>query len=276
MHHVRSFPQHGRRRHRPHRGGRRRWRPARALTPGGAEESFTVEVSNTSGRSQQFEGALGATVEGALAFAGNQMSAQVTALGATPATAVQLVSQEPGVVGSFYPKGHSSSSEFTLPAHTSFSWKVSLGATRAWRVNNDGISLEVAAYQPGHPVFGSRVVDFQVGNGRTGGPVVETLTGSDSIAPGPAYLTYTVTNRTGAAIGTTWASALVVDSGSEPTQFAEAVWVGSAAKGHWQPLAYDALPTIAAGFGNGSSRTFELRVELVKYAGSTASQRAEA
>jgi hypothetical protein len=102
----------------------------------------------------------------------------------------------------------------------------------------------------------------QQGSGHTGGPVLEKLTGDNSLSVGhPAYELLTVTNRTGAALKQSWQMLPWIDA-KPGAQLAVDVWVGSAAKGHWQTLTRDLN---AAGLANGASKSFELRVRVVDY-----------
>ena len=185
-----------------------------ALRAGGATESFVVKVTNSTAQSQKFNTAVGELAQGELMFDSKQAHTTVTALGRTPATVSSFIDEQPGVMGSFSPKGKPLGSDFTIPAHATYSWRITEGVTKAWVVNNNGVDLELVGYQPGHSQpFGNTTVDFKVGTHRTGGPVVETLTGGSKVAPGhPAYETLTVTNRTGAAIAAPWTDVVSLSS----------------------------------------------------------------
>ncbi|MEZ0092676.1 hypothetical protein [Streptacidiphilus sp. EB129] len=170
--------------------------PAGAFMPGGATKTITVTASNTSGKAARFTANLNGMADGALGLTERDYTFKVAPVHA-PATSGVLFTQDGELMGSFYPKGGHFGNSFTIPAHTSYTWKLTLGITKNWPANDDALRLTVGAngYQT------VKALAFTVGHRRTGGPVTERFTGGTTIAPGrPAYETLTVTNRTGAAL----------------------------------------------------------------------------
>jgi hypothetical protein len=242
-----------------------------ALRPGGASESFVIEVTNTTAKPQPFNAGIGELAQGELMFDNRQMRTTVTALGRTEATASSFINEQPGIMGTLWPKGKPLGTDFTIPAHTTFSWKVAVEATKSWVANNNGVTAEVFGYQPNQDrQFGDINVNFKVGAHKTGGPVVETLSGTNTVRPDrPAYETLTVTNRTGAAIAAPWTDGVFLDG---LDTFNTDVWVGTAAKGHWQRMVNGILPAIPGGFANGATATYHFRVDLARYVGNAPTQ----
>ncbi len=251
-------------------------RPAGALLPGGRAESVVFSVTNNTAKPQKFEAGAGALPQGALDLAGGQLALQATPLGRTPATSADFQDQQPGYMGELYPRGTAVGSYFTIPAHASFSWRLSLAATKAWPANDNGFTLDTFAVQPNSFAPSESRSFFKVGKATTGGPIVERLSGGTVVAPGrPAYETLTVTNRTGAALATAWDDLAYINVPATAKGLAGAlatdVWVGSAAKGHWQPVQDSNLLNAPRGLANNATASFRLRVRLVNYATNTAS-----
>ncbi|MEY9870555.1 hypothetical protein ABH931_000009 [Streptacidiphilus sp. MAP12-33] len=231
-----------------------------AITPGGAARTEVFKVTNTSGKAQKFDGLLSVMAQGSVYLSHGELNGSVTALGRTPATGSLFESQTPGYIGIFHPAG-TKWGYFTIPAHATFSWKIALAATKAFPRNDKGIEVAVGAVGPGPVRPSIATVGIKVGKG-TGGPVVEKLTGDTSLSVGhPAFESLTVTNHTGAALNQAWLMEPMLQQ-APGAKLAVDEWVGSAAKGHWQPFAKDLN---AAGLANGASKTFELRVRVVDY-----------
>jgi hypothetical protein len=235
--------------------------PNARLQLGGAARTEILKVTNATGKAQKFHGELSANAGGAVYLQSGELVGNVTALGKTPATNSIFVSQSPGYLGAFYPKGHKFGT-FTIPAHTTYSWKIAIAATKSFPLNDNLLFVHAGAFLPGASAPGFATVEYKVGNGHTGGPVLENLWGDVELTAynHPAFEFLTVTNHTGAALKS-WSMMpwLVQKPGA---QLAMDVWVGSAAKGHWVPLTNDLS---AAGLANGASKTFQLRVRVVHY-----------
>ena len=246
--------------------------PAGSLTPGGAAESFTVTAANNTATAQEFTSEAGGSTTGAIPLNTAAVAFQATAIGATPATGGSLNSEDGELLGAFYPAGGHFGDSFSIPAHTTYSWRLSLAATKAWPLNDadlkffvEGNSATVA------PVF----TTFEVGDGTTGGPTTQTFDGAGIVAPGqPAYEHLTVTNHTGAALGQDWTDHLdfsSVDPTGVQTFFNEvtlqaSVWNGTA----YAPVPADGvLPALSKDLAPGASTVYRIRVDLVKYSATT-------
>ncbi len=239
---------------------------------------MVFSVTNNTAKPQKFEAGVGALPQGALYLDGGQLALQVAPLGRTPATSTDFMAQAPGYMGVLYPRGTAFGSDFTVPAHASFSWRLSLAATKAWPANDNGFTLDAFAESPNSPAVSESTSFFKVGKATTGGPIVERLSGGTVVAPGrPAYETLTVTNRTGAALATAWDDLAYINVPATAKGLAGAlatdVWVGSAAKGHWQPVQNTGLLNAPRGLANNATATFRLRVRLVDYTTTAASFR---
>ncbi|WP_042369780.1 hypothetical protein [Streptacidiphilus neutrinimicus] len=236
-----------------------------ALKPGGAARTEIVKVTNTTGKAQQFSTELVGLPAGAVYLRSGELTASAAALGRTPVTTTDFRAQAPGYVGMFAPKG-SKTGVYTLAAHASFGWKLSVAATKAWPLNDGLLHLFVGVREGVRGPVLYKDVDFTLAKG-TGGPMDESLKGDASLSPGrPAYETVTLTNRTGADLEQSWS--ILADLGQpNGAQLADDVWVGSAAKGHWQRLGVHDL--VVNGLRAGASATFRLRVRVLSYTAKT-------
>jgi hypothetical protein len=234
--------------------------PGAALQPGGAARTEIFKVTNNGSKSQKFTGELLAFGDGAVFAGSGALKESVTALGRTPATATTILPQTPGLVGGFYPKG-TKWGLFTIPAHTTFSWKISTAATKAFPLNDKGVDLRVGLMGPGDTAPAYVDGFIKVGSGRTGGVVNEYLWGDASLSLGhPAYDTLKVVNRTGAYLNAWQVQPWIMQA--RGAQLATDVWVGSPAKGHWQQFT-GALN--AGDLANGHAKWFKLRIRVVSY-----------
>lgn len=234
------------------------------LTPGGRAEVFDLSVTNTSGTDVAFGSELGGGAHGALPVGDSQVTLGVTPVHA-PATALTFGGQDGGLLGSFYPKGGQFGDAFTLHAHATYTWKVTLAATKAWPVNDDRLLLGFNVGTVGGGATVSKQLDLQVGTARTGGPIVQTLTGGGSAvsAAQPLVMRYTLTNRTGAPVAQSLVPGLLTTSyESVPltTSLAYDVWEN----GRWVPLGTDSagLPAIPAHWASGASVSYTVRVRV--------------
>jgi hypothetical protein len=235
----------------------------------GATESVTFKVTNNTSRTQKFYGGFSALAQGALFLQSGQLTGQVVALDGTPTTSSSFAAQEPGYMGDFYPKAGAAFGAFSIPGHTVYSWKVILGATKAWPLSDNAITVDGFVSQANGTSTVTGDIGIKVGRAQTGGAVDETLTGGSSVAPGrPALETLTIANRTGATINEPW-EAVIDDDGqgfAGQVRLAYDEWVGSAAKGHWQALSGDDSGFVTVdGIGRNATDVIKLRVRLVKY-----------
>ncbi|SEL38092.1 hypothetical protein [Streptacidiphilus jiangxiensis] len=235
------------------------------LQPGGATRTEIVKVTNTTGKAQRFMGNLMATTEGAIYLRAGELKASVTALGKTPATSTVFQPQTPGYAGVFYATG-TQFGAFTLPAHATFAWKLSVAATKAWPLNDGVLRFDVGVNR-GTDLSVKKEIDFTLAK-RTDGPMNESLHGDTSLsARHAAYETVTVTNRTGADLKQSWWFLPAVQQ-LNGARLAVDVWVGSGANGHWKTVTGHSL--LVNGLPAWASETFKLRLRVVDYTAKTA------
>ncbi|WP_042366221.1 hypothetical protein [Streptacidiphilus neutrinimicus] len=246
------------------------------LVPGGAAKVFDLSVTNTSGKAVAFGSEIGGGPHGALSVDGTDVKLSVTPVHA-PATTVEFGGQDGGLLGFLYPKHGPVNGAFTLPAHATYTWKVSLAATKAWPVNDDRLFLgfNVSA-QNGQGWSADRQLNLQVGTAHTGGPIVQTLTGGNVVAPGkPLVLRYTLTNHTGAAVAQPLQPGVLEElpgSGSLNATLVYDLWEN----GRWVQIGTDGagLPKLPAHWANGASASYTVRVRVTHWdAGAPASQK---
>ncbi len=245
-----------------------------ALQPGGNPQTFTLTVTNSSDKAEPFAPEFTGKATGALALSGAVATLTLAGTsGGTPASTVDLGSQDSGLLGFLYPAGAGQGQAFSIPAHATYNWNLALGVTKQWPVNDDALALSV--FGNGATRVGGGVLDFPVGAGGTGGPMVETLSNTGStVSPGhPLETTLTITNKTGAALADQWPNEIVYGADrkgedSSGVTLVTDVWDG----GKWQQLGQDgSLPTIEAGFANGASVSYKLRVRVLSYDSAEAS-----
>lgn len=244
------------------------------LMPGGRAKVFDVSVTNTSGKAVAFTSQVGGSAHGALSVSGEDVKLNVTPVHA-PATALEFGGQDGGLLGYFYPKQGEVNGSFTLPAHATYTWKVSLAATKAWPVNDDRLWFGFALDTRDGRGTG-RELDFRVGAARTGGPIVQTLAGGDVVSPGkPLVLRYTLTNRTGAAVAQSlepWLLEELPGAGTLDASLGYDLW----RNGRWVPIGTDGagLPKLPAHWANGARASYTFRVRVLHWnAGAPASEK---
>jgi hypothetical protein len=259
--------------------------PGKALQPGGPAETVTIKAANTTAKTADINLEDVGVWSGPLALKPGSLSVQVTSEGATPASGYSFNQGWPGASffglnATVFPKGHPNAA-FTIPAHTTFEWKVSVAVNKNWLVN-DGVINVAAGFEEqgktlhGHGNYGAQL---KVGNGKTGGPVTVSLAGGTKLAPGhPAWEKLTVTNHTGATI-------------AEPLKFLpQAVafaqigqvdlklyqWVGATAKAkaHWQDITKSGL-TIPSGVANNASASAWFQIRVVSYTAKAPSEQGQ-
>jgi hypothetical protein len=233
---------------------------ASVLYPGGVSRTFLFKVTNNTGKAEKVSGDLGGSAKGAIALNGNDVRFSIAPVHA-PKTAFQFGGEDGGMIGSFYPKGQEWGSYFTLPAHTSYTWKITVGLNKSWPVNDSRYYLFAGAHDDANH-YASGMANFQAGSGRNGGPVVAKLTGGTTLkASAPVYETLTLTNRTGAAIRSSYEALGYGENTPGPGSDATIdydLWNGHA----WVPVKDSTLahPTTWA---NGATLSYKLRVRVV-------------
>ncbi|MHA6761903.1 hypothetical protein [Streptacidiphilus sp. PAMC 29251] len=161
------------------------WVPIR---PGSNDtEYFTVEVENTSGSAQPFTANIGGNADGALSLGAQDVSLTVAPQLQAPATGSELEGQDGELLGAFYPQGGHMGDHFTIPAHSTMAWLVSLTAHQSWPVNDSGLRLSFGGAAGSAGATLRKSIDIPVGSAHTGGPVLETLSGGSTVAPGSRW-----------------------------------------------------------------------------------------
>ncbi|MFF3911532.1 hypothetical protein ACFYZJ_37645 [Streptomyces sp. NPDC001848] len=169
------------------------------LLPGGAAKSFDFTVTNHSGAAIAMNGELSGAAHGALPLTDGDVKLSVRAVHA-PATTSVFGSQDGGFIGSFYPKGGHWGSTFKLPAHSSYTWKITVAATKAFPINDDRLEIGFGAVADKGRNVAERAMPFHIGafNLHNGGPIVTEVSGGKSLtAKQPLTLDVSFTNRTG-------------------------------------------------------------------------------
>ncbi|MEY9874070.1 hypothetical protein ABH931_003564 [Streptacidiphilus sp. MAP12-33] len=231
------------------------------LLPGGKAKSFDFTVTNHSGKAVAFAGELVGGAHGALPMHEGLVKLVVQAVHA-PATAYTFGSQDGGFIGAVYPKGGHWGSKFTIPAHATYTWKVTVEATKAFPLNDDRLVVGLDALNGTYSAL--RVQNFHIGpfSLDNGGPIVTTVTGGKYVnVTAPLVLDVRYTNRTGAALAEALHPWVVEARPANGQKLAFDVWNG---KG-WVPAGtLDApLPAVRAGLANGASVTERIRVRIV-------------
>jgi hypothetical protein len=249
--------------------------PGKALQPGGPAETVTIKAANTTAKTADINLENVSFWSGPLALKPGSLSVKVTSEGATPASGYSFNQGWPGASffgldASVYPKGHPNAA-FTIPAHTTFEWKVSVGVSKNWLVN-DGVINVWALFEEqgktlhGHGNYGAQL---NVGNGKTGGPVLVSLAGGTKLAPGhPAWERLTVTNHTGATIAEPLKFLPEAFAGFHMGQVDLKLyqWVGATAKAkaHWKDITTSGL-TVPGGLADNASASAWFQVRVVSY-----------
>lgn len=243
-----------------------------ALLPGGAAESFTVTVTNNTGKALPFDGLVRGTTFGSLPINDNDVTFSARALSA-PATAFVAGNEESAFLGTFYPAGsRDTGAAFTVPAHHSYTWKVTVGAKKAWQAADSSLDLAVgglpattqAGYQYAH-------ITYRVGARTTDGPLREYFSNSGTVSPGhPFFTDLDIVNRTGATITaplqTRFGFIAISPGRPYPALKDLKVWLWNGRS--WAVLKSPksvegwTLPPASAHFANGTEQTYRLMLSV--------------
>jgi hypothetical protein len=237
----------------------------------------TIKATNTTGRTGDINLEDVGAWSGPLALKPGSLSVQVTSVGATPASGYTFQGGRGtalfGLDATVYPKGHPDAA-FTIPAHATFEWKVSVRVAGNWLVNDGVITVGAGFEEMGKTLHGhgNYSAQLKVGNGKTGGPVLVSIAGATKLAPGhPGWEELSVTNHTGARIAEplTFLPQAVAFGGQ--VQFKLYQWVGTTAtaKAHWLDITKSGF-TVPGGLANNASAWFQVRV--VSYTAKVASE----
>jgi hypothetical protein len=244
--------------------------PHGPLMPGGKAETFTVTATNTTGKAQAFEPTLFGEAQGPLGLIRSDVKIGVTAVHA-PATALSYGTQDGGILGAIVPKGGKLfDSYFTIPAHTSYTWKLSIAAGATWQVNDNALRFNVGGLTPKQTTLRGQGLTLKVGKAHTGGPVTVSFGGANKLVLDKfENVDLTVTNHSGARLGLPIGEEL--DFGAYSVH-GKVYKLGAASadiqvleNGHWVTLGKNQALPMLAGLANGASHTFHLRVRLTSF-----------
>jgi hypothetical protein len=246
--------------------------PGKPLLPGGPAETVTIKAANTTAKTADINLENVGVWSGPLALKPGSLSVKVTSEGATPTSGYSFQGQSGGygLDATVFPKGHPNTA-FTIPAHTTFEWKVSVGVRKDWLVNDGVINVFAGFEEQGKTLHGNGnyAAQLKVGKGKTGGPVLVSLAGGTKLAPGhPAWERLTVTNHTGATIAEPlrFLPAAFAFGPSGQVGFKIYQWVGATAKtkAHWQDITKSGL-TVPGGLAANASASAWFQVRVVSY-----------
>ncbi|MFB7594608.1 LPXTG cell wall anchor domain-containing protein [Streptomyces sp. NPDC056160] len=114
--------------------------PSGPLERGGATESMTLTVTNSSDKAQDFAAWLNGKAKGPSPLLSDSVVFGVTALDA-PATKSMVGQQDGQWQGLFYPATGNASSSFSIPAKAEFTWKVTVGLGAHYPTNDSDFTL---------------------------------------------------------------------------------------------------------------------------------------
>jgi hypothetical protein len=244
--------------------------PQGPLLPGGRAETFTVTATNTTAKPQTVAPDIAAIYQGAVPLIRSDVKVSVVGVNA-PASAVAYGAQDGGVIGGIIPKGGKLfASAFILPAHHSYTWKVSVAAGASWQRNDNALRFTMYDGAAGKSGFSPKTLFFKVGTARTGGPLTVALSGATKLVLGKfENVDVTVTNRTGARLSLPLGDQLTL---SAWTFAGGKVRAGSASaviqvleNGHWVTVGKNLSLPVLPGLASGASHTFRLRIRLTGY-----------
>ncbi len=245
----------------------------RALVRGGATETFTVTVSNSTKHAVRYVPAVWGGYKGPSPIAGSDIKLAVQPLKA-PRTASFTGQQDSGVLASFFPAGGHFGDGFSVPAAGSLSWKVTVGLAKSYPANDASLtlgfnSLDNDLSNKGGLVFGTSPT-FK------SGPFTEKFSSKYLNGGGTVSRTkqldvaLTLNNGSGAAFSSglsTWLTAPAFGKAAQSQSLA----IDLLENGHWVTLRNQggqwALPTLASGFANGATHTYQLRLRVLQYHG---------
>jgi hypothetical protein len=122
------------------------------LMPGGVAGTLTMKLTNTTSKAEKFSDSITLWGQGAVALKSGDVTLRVTPRAGTPA-----VSSTPGAWGAY----------ITIPAHATFTWTVSVQATKAWPVKDNGVGVQIGVRGQSHSFTSKKQVNFAVGRVRT-------------------------------------------------------------------------------------------------------------
>jgi hypothetical protein len=244
--------------------------PHGPLLPGGMAETFTVTATNTTGKAQIFDPAFVAAAQGPLGLLRSDVKFSIAPVHGAPAASFDYGTQDGSLFGGIVPKGGKAyRSHFTVPAHFSYTWKVSVAAGATWQANDNALAFTMGNIATKVPPVPQTLI-FKVGKARTGGPVTVSFSGASKLVLGKfENVDVTLTNRSGARLNLSINDQLNFGAYTVDGKVAKPAMASADIQilenGHWVALGKNhALPTLA-GLANGTSHTFHLRVRLTGF-----------
>jgi hypothetical protein len=234
-----------------------------ALVRGGAAESVTVTLDNTTGKAAAWDPTIvTGPLVGPSPISANDVRLTVQPLNA-PRTGITNLLNGSGFRTEVYPAGTSSEAEFTVPAKSERSWTVTFGLNRSYPANDADVHL--AFGYGGVPGSASEVdVTVPTSPNIRPGYLAESL-GGGTVAPGkPLDLSLTLHN-TGSAPFSSGLEPIVELGADGGVPSPDPMSLQVLENGHWRTLAYHdnrwTLPTLPAGFAGNATHVYHLRLK---------------
>lgn len=226
------------------------------LTRGSGTETFTLTVSNPAATAQDYTGLMFGEAGGPSPILGKQLHLDVTPVSA-PATDLTLGQQDQAAMAMWQPKGTRLGTAFAVPAHGSYSWKVTFGFQADFPSNNDALNLDIdSATSP-------QQVHFDLSPALKDGKLTGTWGPKATVRPGaPGRTWYELQDTAGGAFDQPLRT-LVFASGAKERGMTLEVLAG----GRWvpaQPAGQDQwwLPQVPKGFAGGHTHRYDLRFSV--------------
>ncbi|WEH34940.1 LPXTG cell wall anchor domain-containing protein [Streptomyces sp. AM 4-1-1] len=243
--------------------------PSGPLTRGGATETFTFAVKNSSDKAVEFNPWMTGGSSGPSPITGTQLSVDVQAVNA-PATEESLSSQDEAAVVSIYPKAGGKGSAFSVPASGELSWKVTIGLGANYPTNNPDLELMVSDLLGNAPVERDDTLVLKAAPAVVAGKLdIGFVKGGSPARPGsPLPISVQHTAKGEGVFDSALATTVRITGPASGPAPKLAVEIESA-KGVWKKLEHVQgttntwkLPNIAKGFG-GKERTHTTPLRVV-------------
>ncbi|WP_037601780.1 hypothetical protein [Streptacidiphilus rugosus] len=243
--------------------------PAEPLQPGGGARSVTIKINNPGAKTVDLNLDDIELTAGPLAIDPSEISARLVARAGTPATGFSIFPKGHGphfgTGMTVYPKGNPKGA-FEVPAHATFVWKLNVGVGRTWPANDGQIGVGVVVeeqHMSMHQILGTTLY---VGKSRTGGPILESLSGATTLSPRRnAMEKFTVTNHSGAPIAGQlhYHPDAFADQAGVALKVYQWIPAKGVVKAHWQDVTKTGFAL--AGMANNASTTVWLQVRVPSY-----------
>jgi hypothetical protein len=232
-----------------------------ALGRGEGTDTLTLTAANPTDAAQKYTGRVVVIPEGASPLTAGQVRVQIDPVSAPATELGGYGTTLTSASASFFPQGAAPGAAFSIPAHTSYSWKVTFGVRPNFPLNDDGAGLEFATRD--HVVHQG----FQVGDAQSG--LVTAAFGPEAtVASGrPARAWLEIDNGRSGRFVLPLSATVHVDGrlpGLTLEVLADGRWTKAVKEGDgtWR------LPRIAAGFAHGDTHRYQLRFTATAGGGS--------